>query len=58
MQAEQITEEQSVLPKAIEAEICSGLKRFYGQMLSEPLPAKFAGLLEQLAKSSSGKTER
>jgi hypothetical protein len=58
MHAEPHTDEQSCLPKTVEAEIGSGLKRLYGQMLSEPMPDKFAGLLEQLAKSSSGKTER
>lgn len=51
-------DEQSGLSKTVEAEIGSGLKRLYGQMLSEPMPEKFAGLLEQLAKSSGGGTER
>jgi hypothetical protein len=57
MQAEPMIEEPSALPKTVEAEIGSGLKRLYGQMLSEPMPEKFAGLLEQLAKSSGSKTE-
>jgi hypothetical protein len=38
------------LPPTAETEIASGLKRLYGQMLAEPIPDKFAGLLEQLAK--------
>ncbi len=38
------------LPKIAEAEIATGLKRLYGEMLAEPIPDKFAGLLEQLAK--------
>lgn len=58
MLAEPLMDEQSGLSKTVEAEIGSGLKRLYGQMLSEPIPEKFAGLLEQLAKSSGGKTER
>lgn len=52
MQAEpNINEEPAVLPKTAEAEIASGLKRLYGQMLAEPMPDRFAGLLDQLAKS-------
>lgn len=39
------------LPATAEAEIATGLKRLYGQMLAEPMPDKFAGLLEQLAKA-------
>ncbi|OYW56847.1 MAG: hypothetical protein B7Y80_01830 [Hyphomicrobium sp. 32-62-53] len=38
------------LPSTAEMEIATGLKRLYGQMLAEPIPDKFAGLLEQLAK--------
>jgi hypothetical protein len=34
-----------------ETQIATGLKRLYGQMLAEPMPDKFAGLLDQLAKS-------
>jgi hypothetical protein len=55
-QQEQMTPETSnndepvTLPKTAEAEIAIGLKRLYGEMLAEPIPDKFAGLLEQLAK--------
>lgn len=55
-QQEQMTPETSkndepvALPKTAEAEIATGLKRLYGEMLAEPIPDKFAGLLEQLAK--------
>ncbi len=38
------------LPKTAEAEIASGLKRLYGEMLAEPIPDKFASLLAELAK--------
>lgn len=43
-------DEAVALPKTAEAEIALGLKRLYGEMLAEPIPDKFAGLLEQLAK--------
>ncbi len=45
------------LPKAAEAEIATELKRLYGQMLAEPMPDRFAGLLAQLSKAES-KSER
>lgn len=38
------------LPKTAEAEIAKGLKHLYGQMLAEPMPEKFASLLDQLAR--------
>jgi hypothetical protein len=44
-------DEPSCLPEGAEAHIAVGLKRLYGQMLSEPMPDKFAGLLQQLAKA-------
>lgn len=45
------------LPKSAEAEIASELKRLYGQMLAEPMPDRFAGLLAQLSKTDR-KSER
>ncbi len=39
------------LPKTAEAEIAAELKRLYGQMLAEPMPDRFTGLLDQLAKA-------
>lgn len=45
------------LPKAAEAEIATELKRLYGQMLAEPMPDRFAGLLAQLSKAER-KSER
>lgn len=50
-------EDYASLPKSAEAQIAVGLKRLYGQMLSEPMPEKFAGLLQQLA-ASGPKEER
>jgi hypothetical protein len=46
-----------VLTKAAEAEIATELKRLYGQMLAEPMPERFAGLLDQLSKAER-KSER
>lgn len=43
-------DDNTTLPPIAEAEIATGLKRLYGQMLAEPLPDRFSGLLEQLAK--------
>ena len=54
-QQEQVTADSSTtdntipLPMSAEAEIATGLKHLYGQMLAEPMPDKFAGLLAQLA---------
>lgn len=45
------SDDNSILPTIAEAEIATGLKRLYGQMLAEPLPDRFSGLLEQLAKA-------
>jgi hypothetical protein len=44
------SDDNTTLPPIAEAEIATGLKRLYGQMLAEPLPDRFSGLLEQLAK--------
>ncbi len=45
------------LPESAEAQIADGLKRLYGQMLAEPMPDKFAGLLKQLAESDRKREE-
>lgn len=45
------TDTTKALSPTAETEIATGLKRLYGQMLAEPMPDKFAGLLDQLAKS-------
>jgi len=39
------------LPTTTEAAIALGLKRLYSEMLAEPMPDKFAGLLDQLSKA-------
>jgi hypothetical protein len=57
MQADPTINDEAVLPKAAEAQIASGLKQLYGQMLAEPMPDRFAGLLQALAQSEN-KTER
>lgn len=44
-------ESESILPAAAEQQIAANLRRLYGEMLAEPIPDKFAGLLDQLAKS-------
>ncbi len=48
--ANEIADSKGLSPTA-ETQIATGLKRLYGQMLAEPMPDKFTGLLEQLAKS-------
>jgi hypothetical protein len=45
------------LTKTAEAEIATELKRLYGQMLAEPMPDRFTGLLDQLSKAER-KSER
>lgn len=45
------SDDNTTLPPIAEAEIATGLKRLYDQMLAEPLPDRFSGLLEQLAKA-------
>ena len=49
--------EETQLPSTAEAHIAAGLKQLYGQMLAEPMPDKFAGLLDQLAQADK-KTEQ
>lgn len=44
-------EPECVLPPAAEQEIAANLRRLYGEMLAEPIPERFAGLLAELAKS-------
>lgn len=39
------------LPEIAEKQIAAELRKVYGQILAEPMPEKFAGLLDQLAKS-------
>ena len=39
------------LPAIAEKQIAAELRKVYGQILAEPMPEKFAGLLDQLAKS-------
>ncbi|MBY0225603.1 MAG: hypothetical protein K2Q28_07350 [Hyphomicrobium sp.] len=43
--------EPPMLTKTAEAEIAMELKRLYGQMLAEPMPERFTGLLDQLSKA-------
>jgi hypothetical protein len=46
-----VTIDAPTLTKTAEAEIASELKRLYGQMLAEPMPDRFTGLLDQLSKA-------
>lgn len=44
---------EPTLPPEAQSAIGRQLRQVYGQMLSEPLPDKFAKLLEELSKSES-----
>ena len=44
---------ETVLPVQLQGAIGRQLKQVYGQLLAEPLPDKFALLLEQLGKSDT-----
>jgi hypothetical protein len=50
-------DEPCALPKSAEARIAVGLKQLYNEMLAEPMPDKFAALLQQLSNTPL-KTER